>query len=325
MKEEIYTSVSDTGNSGMGKGLSVKRANRFFLCYTLLSTAFMFIPIPFLPQTWASLVYYIIMVIIALAFCRKEGIRLGSAFGFRRVRLLTLLTTVVIYIGMHQVSHLVSSLTNLLFPSFLEMAGKQLLGGGFWVSFVGVALIPAFFEEFVVRGSMVSSYMRTGRLRASVLLTALLFGLMHINATQFFYSIIMGIVLALLFVLTDSIWPGILFHFLNNAMAPLSELLAERFGDEFVQRTIFPLSRGLSDPKSALITVISAVVGLLVTVICLYLIARFERSEDKLRLCIRGGGGKEKLVTPALVISIVILVVLTVALTIAVTIRMQSM
>lgn len=236
---------------------------------------------------------------------------MGPAFGFHRVRPLTVVLTIVTCMAMRSVSHLISSLTDLLFPSFFEVSGGEMLGGTFLVSFIGVGLIPAFFEEFVVRGGMLNSYIGTGRLRASVLLTALLFGLQHMNPTQLFYAFVTGIILALLFVLTDSIWPGILFHFLNNGMLPVANLLEERYGTAFVQKYLFPFSRGLSDPKSALVTVSSALIGLVITVLCLRAVARCEGSDEKLRLCVRGGGGTAKLVTPALIIALVVMVLMT--------------
>ena len=162
---------------------------------------------------------------------------------------------------------------------------------------------------------MLGSYAKTGRLRAAVLFTAFVFGLLHLNPTQFFYAFARGIVLALLFVLTGSIWPGILFHFLNNGMAPIAELLEQRHGAEFVQKYLFPFSRGLSDPKSALITVTAAAVGMVIIVLCLRGIARCEGSEEKLRLCLRGGGGSGKFFTPALIIALVLMCVMIAAVT----------
>ena len=326
MNEDIRKEVfsEDAGSQNMRDGFSVRRANQFFLCYTMLSLALGFGGIPGLPPSWASLLWQIPALVIALLFCRKDGIELKTAFGFRKVGVRTILLTVVICIAMHSVSHLVSSLTNLLFPSFLEMATGQLLGGSFLVNMIGVAVIPAFFEEFIIRGCMLNSYLGTGRIRASVLLSALLFGLMHMNATQLFYSFVMGIVLALLFTLTDSIWPGILFHFLNNGMAPIAEVLETRYGEEFVSRYMFPFSRGLSDPKSAAVTITAAAVGLVITVLCLRGIARHEGSEEKLSLFVRGGGGTKKLITPALIIAIVVSAAMTVAVTVAMDIKMKQ-
>ena len=276
-------------------GLSVKRANLFFLYYTILSMLLGSLKIPGLPTSWICLIYDIPTVALALLLCRKEKTRLKTAFGFHRVGLLSVL----------------------MFPSFMEVASSQLLGGNFAVNFIGVAVLPAFFEEFVLRGGMLNSYLGTGRIRASVLLSALLFGMMHMNATQLFYSFVMGIVLALLFLLTDSVWPGVLFHFLNNGMAPVAEAVSERYGEEFVSRYLFPFSRGLSDPKSTLVTISAAMVGSVIVILCLRGIARREGNEDRLRLFLRGGGGTERLFTPALIVAIVLTAGMTVIVTVA--------
>ena len=325
MNKEIEKSISapETAEALHGS-LSVKRANLFYLIHTVLSLGLSAIKIPGLPVTWVPLIYYIPLLGVAYLLCRKEGKAMGPAFGFHRVKPLTVVLTIVTCTAMRPVAHLISSLTNVLFPSFFEAAGGTMLGGSFLVNFVGVAMVPVFFEEFVVRGGMLNSYIGTGRLRAGILLTALLFGLQHMNVTQLFYAFVVGIVMGLLFVLTDSIWPGILFHFLNNALAPVSEVLEARFGTEFVQNYLFPFARGISDPKCALVTVSAAVIGLVITVLCLRGIARCEGSWEKLRLSVRGGGGTAKLVTPALIIALVLMLVMTGATTYALVARLMS-
>ena len=111
--------VSQESSEHYGGGLTVRRANLFLLCYTVLSLALGSIKIPGLPGTWSEMVWYIPTLAIALLFCRKEGTGITMAFGFRRVGAYAMLLTVVICIAMHSVAHLVSSLTNLMFPSFM--------------------------------------------------------------------------------------------------------------------------------------------------------------------------------------------------------------
>ena len=66
-------------------------------------------------------------------------------------------------------------------------------------------------------------------------------------------------------------------------------------------------------------------IGLVVTVLCLRAIARCENSEEKLRLCVRGGGGTAKLVTPTLIIALVIMLVMTGATAYALIARLTAM
>jgi membrane protease YdiL (CAAX protease family) len=58
----------------------------------------------------------------------------------------------------------------------------------------------------------------------AIVTSALLFGLMHMNPAQFFYTTLMGIILGLIYVKTGSIWVCIAIHFANNAIACLQEV-----------------------------------------------------------------------------------------------------
>ena len=84
------------------------------------------------------------------------------------------------------------------------------------------AAIPAVCEELAFRGFILSGLERGHRTRSAILLSALLFGFLHVLLSlfqQLFNATLLGIVLGLLAVRSRSIVPGIVFHFLNNALA----------------------------------------------------------------------------------------------------------
>jgi sodium transport system permease protein len=84
------------------------------------------------------------------------------------------------------------------------------------------ALIPAICEEFAFRGFILSGLEHQHRTRSAILLSALLFGFLHVLLSlfqQLFNATLLGIVLGLLAVRSRSILPGLVFHFLNNAVA----------------------------------------------------------------------------------------------------------
>ena len=89
-------------------------------------------------------------------------------------------------------------------------------------SVVIFALIPAICEEFAFRGFILSGLEHQHRVRSAILLSALMFGFLHVLLSlfqQLFNATLLGIVLGLLAVRSRSILPGIVFHFLNNALA----------------------------------------------------------------------------------------------------------
>ena len=91
-----------------------------------------------------------------------------------------------------------------------------------WVTLGVFALLPAICEELAFRGFILSGLEHQRRTRSAILLSALMFGFLHVLLSlfqQLFNAALLGIVLGLLAVRSRSIVPGILFHFLNNALA----------------------------------------------------------------------------------------------------------
>jgi sodium transport system permease protein len=125
-----------------------------------------------------------------------------------------------------------------LFPisHTIKAALGQLLGKGtgLGTAVAAFALLPAVCEEFAFRGFILSGLERQHRTRSAILLSALMFGFLHVLMSlfqQLFNATLLGIVLGLLAVRSRSILPGILFHFLNNAMGVARGILLEKAGD----------------------------------------------------------------------------------------------
>lgn len=92
---------------------------------------------------------------------------------------------------------------------------------------ITTAVVPAFVEEFLFRGVILSNLRPFGATTA-VVGSALLFGAMHQNAEQFFYATVAGLVLGYIYVKTASLWPCIIVHFVNNFMSVFRTVLIER-------------------------------------------------------------------------------------------------
>lgn len=99
------------------------------------------------------------------------------------------------------------------------------------VLYMTVALAPAFAEEFLFRGVFYTNLRPFGRTQA-ILISSLLFALMHQNIGQLFYTFVGGIAMALMYELTGSIWCSVFFHMFNNEMSVLSEVIYYAWGGE---------------------------------------------------------------------------------------------
>lgn len=85
----------------------------------------------------------------------------------------------------------------------------------FPVAFFVVAVMPALCEELIYRGVLFRGYRKSG-VWIAVLLTAFLFGMMHMNLNQFSYAFVLGVIFALLNEITGSILPAVLLHIYIN-------------------------------------------------------------------------------------------------------------
>ena len=88
-----------------------------------------------------------------------------------------------------------------------------------------MAVLPALLEEMIYRGYILWTLRPYGNMFA-VLISSLLFSLMHGNLRQIPFAFIVGFVLGLLYVCTDNIWLPIAVHFANNAISVSMEYFA---------------------------------------------------------------------------------------------------
>ncbi len=110
------------------------------------------------------------------------------------------------------------------------------------MTFITMAVIPGFVEEFLFRGLVQSNLRPYGR-GVAIIGSAVLFGIMHQNIQQIFYATMAGLVLGYIYEATDSIWCCILLHLFNNGFSVLSSALAAKLPMETAER-ILTLAEG---------------------------------------------------------------------------------
>jgi hypothetical protein len=96
-----------------------------------------------------------------------------------------------------------------------------------WPVWLGVLIIgvgPGVIEEFFCRGylgrGLVARYGPVG----GVLLTSMLFGMLHLAPLYALGTMVMGVLLHLTYLATRSLWVPVTLHFLNNTLSVLTLL-----------------------------------------------------------------------------------------------------
>lgn len=140
-------------------------------------------------------------------------------------------------LGVAMASNIASGIFNEFLKNFFDFTPVQVeIGDGVYdsdfellFSLTNIALIPALIEEFAFRGMILGSLKKFGNIPA-ILISSLIFALYHGNFVQIPFAFLVGISLGMVFVITDSIWPSVIVHFINNAYAVIANAYSEEYG-----------------------------------------------------------------------------------------------
>lgn len=88
------------------------------------------------------------------------------------------------------------------------------------ISLIMIALLPALFEETFFRGGMQNLLTRSIKTPwVAILITSIVFSLIHISYYGFLARVCLGVVLGFIYYYSRSLWLSITAHFFNNAIA----------------------------------------------------------------------------------------------------------
>ena len=86
--------------------------------------------------------------------------------------------------------------------------------------YFAVGLLAPVCEELVFRGAVLRALLQwTPRHWVAIAVSALLFALIHANPAQMPHAFLIGLLLGWLYYRTDSIVPGVVYHWVNNSIA----------------------------------------------------------------------------------------------------------
>lgn len=143
----------------------------------------------------------------------------------------------------------------------------------FVLMFLCVGLLPALVEEFAFRGVVLGALRRYFGDGASILISAVLFGLIHGNLQQIPFAFCVGIVLGYATIYTGSIIPAMLIHALNNSLSVVLSF------------TTSSLSPGVSTIVSYLYMLVLLLLGLCGSIILMKTDSNAFKLEKRIDTC----------------------------------------
>ncbi len=222
-----------------------------------------------------------------LKLMRFKGFHLGSFF-------LVLLLTICIM----PIVSLINAISMMFVQNAVADTLTDITSGGLLPALLLMAVLPAFVEECTFRGVMMGSYSTGGRPVKAIVVSAIVFGLMHMNFNQMCYAIFMGLVFGAVVEATGSIFASMTMHFCINGfstvvtwgMPKLAEYVrqnlspeeAAAFGSELDTAAAELTTEALLNTALSILPV--ALVAAVLAWLLLKTIAKLNGNEDKWKL-----------------------------------------
>lgn len=126
--------------------------------------------------------------------------------------------------AMVDIFHFSEFSSEMLWEDMGQMESYEIL-----LQFITVCIVPGFCEEILFRGAILSACLPFGRSRA-ILISSVLFALMHQNPEQLFYTLVAGVILGIVYERSGSIWSCILLHVCNNFVSVIESAVFSKMG-----------------------------------------------------------------------------------------------
>lgn len=168
--------------------------------------------------------------IVPLLFCLIFKFKLNVALPFNRDKKDNMFLLIIAGYAICTISNFAVSILNenLSLFSYENTTGVTLGADTIQdkiLYFICIAIVPAITEEFCFRGVLLN-YLRKYGDYFAVLVSSILFGLVHGNFVQMPFAFIVGLVCGFLVIHTNSMLPAIILHLLNNGISVIEDIVS---------------------------------------------------------------------------------------------------
>lgn len=236
-------------------------ANRVFLLSIVLSQMLIFLVngIGLKDAMALQFLLEVFLVLPGVGYLLGQGQSFKKSLGVNRLDKVEWLLLLPLAFCVDKIAEFINMLSQLIVPNLIANHMVELiLRYPIAVTFFVVAVTPAICEELIYRGILYQGY-RKSSVWVAVVLSAFLFGIMHMNLNQFSYAFVLGLLFALINEITGSILPSVLLHlYVNgrsvvllyaavNYLTGLREqyIAAEAAGNQVLMKQVLDLANGV--------------------------------------------------------------------------------
>lgn len=192
-----------------------------------MAVMILFVTVGYVAQNWdfnygVLITEFLLIALPTIIYVKKRGASLRKELRFNGLSFVDMLLVIIAFFA----AYFVAVFINLLGEILLSTLGKLIIpdipvatntGEYFLLLFI-IAGSAGICEEILFRGFILRAYERLG-MWPNIIVTALLFSILHLNIQNILAPFFLGIILGFVVYKTNSIFAGIIGHFINNAIS----------------------------------------------------------------------------------------------------------
>lgn len=172
-----------------------------------------------------------LLILPALVYIISNKFNLARTIRFNRIKISNVLLVILFSYLVTPLMSLINLISMLFVKNNIQNTIEVIIDQNpLYISIIAIALVPCILEETVYRGIFYNEY-RKKNVTSGIILSALLFALLHMNFNQFFYAFVMGIVFVILIEATDTILSSMIMHFVINGTSVLNAYMIPKLQD----------------------------------------------------------------------------------------------
>lgn len=207
--------------------------------------------------------------------------------GFRKIKVSTFFMTVLIAFLTMPIASFINVLTQFFVKNTLVQASGSLTSNSSSVVLLIAGIVGPICEELIFRGLYFERIKAVSRPFIAALLSAVFFGLMHLNVNQTCYAFVLGLIFAIVNQASGSVYTSIIVHIVVNTVNVLMLLVANAAYDNMGM----DMTEAVEDVRTSSMIYYTAAVYMVLAIICVAIlvpciaaIAKFQGRTDELKL-----------------------------------------
>lgn len=140
-----------------------------------------------------------------------------EAFGFHKIRVSSIFVIVLFTLLIMPLATVCNAVSLFFVDNTVASLEGEIVSMPFIVMWLSIGVFGPLCEELVFRGMIFRGYKKSVSILTSILMSSLLFGLMHLNINQALYACVIGVCLSLLVEATGSLWGSVISHMFFNS------------------------------------------------------------------------------------------------------------